>query len=227
MRTRLGLTALAVLMAAFALFYPRADAGAPAPFNAEETFKEAEAAVFYLRALREDGTARAVGTGVVIDAKGTAATAYHVVKSAHSLEAVFENGRTVKGIKTLGYNEHTDAAMLMLPAPGKGEAYSYLPVRVEALNYGEAVFAVGYPLKNTVIITEGIVNNPKASINGRDRVLTSAEIVSGMSGGPLIDRQGRLVGIISGSLRTMNNIHLVIDTSDVQELLDESAAKRK
>lgn len=53
----------------------------------------------------------------------------------------------------------------------------------EKLRHGEAVYALGYPLKNTAIITEGIVNTPAADINGRSRILTSAQVASGMSGG--------------------------------------------
>ncbi len=223
MQKKLLWVGMVIVMLSGVLLFTQADADQAATYDAEDIYKASESAVFYLRALREDGTLRAVGTGVVIDAKGTAATAYHVVKEAGSLEAVFGNGKTVKGIKLAGYDELTDAAILTLPNPKtagvKGEAYAFLPVRDAAVAYGERVFALGYPLKETVIITEGIVNNPAAKINGRSRILTSSQIVSGMSGGPLVDEQGRLAGIISGSLRTMDNIHLVIDMSDVKRLL--------
>lgn len=223
MRGKIWIAGFVLVLLAGIVLFPQADADAPQPNNAAETFEQAEAAVFYLRALRSDGAVRAVGTGVVIDPKGTAATAYHVVKGADRLEAVFEDGRVVTGLRLAGYDELTDAAIVTLPASqagGKnGAGYASLPLRTTKLGFGERVFAIGYPLRNTVIITEGIVNNPKAEINGRDRVLTSAEIVSGMSGGPLVDEKGRLAGIISGSLRTMNNIHLVIDMDDVRGVL--------
>jgi serine protease Do len=228
MQKKLLWVGLVVAMLSGVMLFTQADADPVATYDAEDIYKASESAVFYLRALRDDGTLRAVGTGVVIDAKGTAATAYHVVKEAGSLEAVFGNGKTVKGVKLLGYDELTDAAVLVLPDPKtagiKGAAYVFLPVREAALAYGEHVFALGYPLKETVIITEGIVNNPTAKINGRSRILTSAQIVSGMSGGPLVDEQGRLSGIISGSLRTMDNIHLVVDMGDVRSLLKKTAA---
>lgn len=198
-------------------------ADAPAPYNAEEGYKLAKNATFYLRVLNGDGNASATGTGVILSAGGTAATAYHVVKGADRFEGVLADGTVVSPIKVLSYNELTDAAVIQLPDPKsakvKGGAYPFLSVRKEALDYGEKVFALGYPLKNTPIITEGIVNSPDAMINGRSRVLTSAQIVSGMSGGPLIDEKGQLVGIISGSLRTMDNIHLVVNTNDVRSLL--------
>ncbi|GBG09131.1 serine protease [Paenibacillus agaridevorans] len=227
MRNRLLLIGLSLGLLACMFFYTKAEADAPAPYNAELTFEQAEKSVFYLRALRSDGTVRSVGSGVVIDSKGTAATAYHVVKDADDLEAVFEDGRVVTGIKTKQFDELTDAALLTLPDSWtkQGKSQAYIPVRKAEVKHGERVFALGYPLKNTVIITEGIVNSPNAEINGRERILTSAQIASGMSGGPLVDEKGNLIGIISGSLRTMNNIHLAVDMGDLRILLDKTAKK--
>nr|WP_261807957.1 serine protease [Paenibacillus sp. N3.4] len=168
----------------------------------------------------------------MISPDGIAATAYHVVAEADHLEAIFNDGRMVSSIEVLGRDDQTDAAILKLPAATavarenasfeKKASYNALRVRETAVKHGEKVFAIGYPMKDTPIITEGIINSPKAEINGRDRILTSAQIVGGMSGGPVIDRYGRLAGIVSGSMRTMNNIHLVIPTEQLRNLLPPS-----
>ncbi|MNC45218.1 Serine protease Do-like HtrA [compost metagenome] len=133
------------------------------------------------------------------------------------------DGTVISPVKVTKYDELKDVAVLALPDPAamkvKGNVYPYLNMRKDAVKHGEAVFALGYPLKNTPIITEGIVNSPDAEINGRSRILTSAQVASGMSGGPLIDAHGQLAGIISGSLRTMNNIHLIINMEDLRSLL--------
>ncbi|OMF35792.1 hypothetical protein BK133_10050 [Paenibacillus sp. FSL H8-0548] len=222
---KLAVACLILFLISSIVSYTGAEAETPAVQNAEQIYSKANEAVIYVRALRSDGTVLAVGSGVLISSDGQAATAYHVVKGAELLEAVLSDGSVVKSIKLLKYDELTDAALLKLPerkdAKGKITPYNKLSIRGAAVKYGEKVFAIGYPLRNTPIITEGIVNNPQAEINGRPRILTSAQIASGMSGGPLLDEQGRLAGIISGSLRTMNNIHLVIDTSDLRSLMKE------
>jgi len=199
-----------------------AEADAPVTYNAEDIFEQGGQTVLYIRVLREDDSLKATGTGVVLSPDGLAATAYHVVKGAERIEGMLPDGRVISRIEVLAYDEQTDAAIVRLPAPddGKKGAYAYLPVREPAVRYGENVFAIGYPMANTPIITEGIVNSPRAEVNGRSRILTSAQIASGMSGGPVIDRYGRVAGIISGSLRTMNNIHLVIGMDDIRMLLD-------
>ncbi|WP_165452503.1 S1C family serine protease [Paenibacillus thalictri] len=199
-----------------------------AVYNAEETYERTEGAVFYIRALNGDDTLKAAGTGVMISPDGIAATAFHVIADAERIEAVFNDGRIVSRVEVLGSDELTDAAVLKFPASNTREdeaAVSYanvISLRETAVKHGEKVFAIGYPMKDTPIITEGIVNTPKAEINGRERILTSAQIVSGMSGGPVIDRYGRLAGIVSGSMRTMNNVHLVIPLDQLRSLLPES-----
>lgn len=198
-------------------------ASAPAALNAEDTYVKAERALFYIRVVGNENKANSAGSGIVLSKGGTAVTAYHVVKNAGRIEGIFNDGTVVSPIKVVQYNETTDVAVLELPNPQAAKvkcgAYPFLPVRGDNLRFGEKVFALGYPLKNTPVITEGIVNNPAAVINGRERILTSAQVVSGMSGGPLIDEKGELAGVISGSLRTMDNIHLAADMDDLREVL--------
>ncbi|NOU99811.1 S1 family peptidase [Paenibacillus planticolens] len=229
MKRKIAAIGLLLLMLSCLSFFVRANADEAATYNAEEMYERAQSAVFYLRALNGDNTLKASGTGVMISTDGIAATAYHVIAEADHLEAVFGDGRKVSSIEVLGVDDQTDAAVLKLPAAvgehasHEGKAsYNALRVRGTAVKHGEKVFAIGYPMKDTPIITEGIINSPKAEINGRDRILTSAQIASGMSGGPVIDRYGRLAGIVSGSMRTMNNIHLVIPMEQLRMLLPAS-----
>lgn len=223
-----ALSALALLALSGCLLLANVQAGTPPAefeYNAEQIYALSADSVFYVRALRADGSVRATGTGVVLSPDGAAATAYHVVDDAERIEAVLADGRVVRGVKLAAFDEPSDAAILRLPSPasgsagGKPAAYKPVPLREEPVRFGEAVFAIGYPLSATPIITEGIVNSPSAKINGRPRILASAPIVNGMSGGPLIDARGRLAGIMSGSLRTMSGIHLAIDAQTVALLL--------
>lgn len=192
-----------------------------APLAADDSYRLASGAVFYLRALGPDGTVAATGTGVLLSARGDAATAYHVVKGAAKLEAVLADGRAVSPVKVVRYDERTDVAVLELPAPKAGGGYPFVARRAEKLEHGDSVYAIGYPLKQTPIVTQGIVSSPDAVVSGRSRVLIDAAIASGMSGGPVLDEQGRLAGIISGSLRTMAGIHLAAGMSDLHALLPD------
>lgn len=206
------IAALCLLFTVFSALFLMIPSGAEQPvrYEAEEIYAMSSSSVFYLRNLGEYDTVRSVGTGVMISEDGQALTAYHVVKNTVRLEAVMQDGRTLSGIKVEAYDEKNDVALLSFPTAKEGERFSALPIRSEALKHGEQIFAIGYPLKETPIITQGIVNSPAAMINGRSRALTSAQIVSGMSGGPVVDEEGNVVGIISASIRTMPGIHSII-----------------
>jgi serine protease Do len=192
-------------------------------YEAEEIYTRSSSAIFFVRSLGEYDTIRSVGTGVIISENGYAFTAYHVTKNAIGLEAVLEDGRIIKGVEVVAYDENNDVSLLRIPLETMSEkSFTAMPIRSdEELRHGEHVFAMGYPLKGTPIITEGIINSPDAEINGQSRVLVSTQIVSGMSGGPIVDQEGRVAGIISGSLRTMPGIHLAVDMGAASKLLKE------
>ncbi|MBD2847396.1 trypsin-like peptidase domain-containing protein [Paenibacillus sp. IB182496] len=224
MRQRIGIVLGAIVLLAAGLMLAMQPTGAEEPqqYEAREIYSEAAPAVFYLRNLTADGALRSVGSGVLIEADGTAVTAYHVVKSAERLEAIMADGSLVTGITVTAYDALTDAAVLQFPSRPAGAApYPSVSLRTADAVHGEPVFAIGYPLKETPVITEGIVNAPAAVINGRERVLVSAQIASGMSGGPVLDARGRLAGVVSGSLRTIDGIHLVVGAKQLQAAMSD------
>lgn len=198
------------------------EAGQPNRYDAEEIYAQSHSAVFFVRNLGEYQTLRSVGTGVVVSADGYALTAYHVTKNAVGLEAVFNDGSIIQQIEIVATDEKNDITLLKFPSAAlKKKRLAPLTIRPNVLQQGERIVAIGYPLKGTPIITEGIVNSPDAEINGQVRMLISAPIVSGMSGGPIIDQQGRVAGIISGSVRTMPGIHLAIGTEAILGLIED------
>lgn len=221
MKRRTGFLLLLIVALASLLLMKDTDAQESQPYDAEAVYRDAEAAIFYIRNLTEAGALRSVGTGFLISKTGQAATAYHVVKEAAALEATLADGTVVKGIQVVRFDELTDTALLQLPKPAAGRSYPAIPLRKDSVKHGQRVFAIGYPLKDTPIVTEGIVNAPRANVNSRDRILVSASIVSGMSGGPVLDNYGNLIGIVSGSMRTMPGIHLVAGTEQMAELIKD------
>jgi S1-C subfamily serine protease len=197
-----------------------AEASALSELTAEQIYQADADAVFYLKVYKEDGTLKTVGTGFLIEG-GKALTAYHVIADGASYEAVFDDGKIVRGLKVTAADEDLDAAVLSIQAGGR----QGLELASDEARHGQRTFAMGYPLKGTKIITEGIVNAPSAKVNGENRLLTSAQVASGMSGGPLLDQYGQVVGLISGSFRTMDNIHLCVPVADIRNNLLKEEGK--
>lgn len=184
--------------------------------GAEKAYRDAAPAVFYLKAYRKDGTLKTVGSGF-LTSNGKALTAAHVVEDGVTFEAVFDDG-AVRKVTVLKSDEEADVALLSVTNSGK-RATLTLADDTSPARYGQRSFAIGYPLKDGKIITEGIVNAPAATVNGETRLLTSAQVSSGMSGGPLLSEEGRVIGLISGSFRTMSGIHICVTAEEIRSLL--------
>jgi serine protease Do len=136
-----------------------------------------------------------VGTGFIVDAKGTIVTNYHVVAKADTITVTLSDG-TKMPAKMLGGDEKTDLAVLKvesdkpLPFVSFGDASK---VRV-----GQAVMAVGNPFGLGGTVTTGIVSARGRDIQSGpfdDYIQTDAAINRGNSGGPLFDMDGKVIGI--------------------------------
>ena len=147
------------------------------------------------------GASQAQGSGFVYDTNGHVVTNAHVVENATSIQVRLANGKTYDAT-VLGTDPSTDLAVIDVDAPSS--AFSPLTLAdSSALEVGQEVVAIGSPfgLENTV--TSGIVSALDRSmeapngytINGA--IQTDAAINHGNSGGPLLDLEGRVIGVNS------------------------------
>ena len=138
------------------------------------------------------------GSGFIIDQSGLAITNNHVVTGAALLK-VWIGGDTSKtyNAKVLGVSECSDLAVIDID----GEGFPYLEWHEGPINVGLDVYAAGFPLgEPEFTLTRGIVSKEKAggetSWASVDYVIEhDATINPGNSGGPLLDDQGKAVGI--------------------------------
>lgn len=184
--------------------------------SATETFAASEKAILYIRGYDAAGTLLSTGSGFIVRTDGLALSAAHVVDGMAKMTAILRDGKELS-LTLVSVDKSTDTAVLRLPQ-GK---YDCLTLASKEPAFGAVVRAIGYPAKETVMITEGIVNNPSAVVAEKNRMMVSCEIVSGMSGGPVLDAFGQVVGIVSGSVRTMNGIHLSVRTDAMLAALAE------
>ncbi|MBL4850215.1 MAG: trypsin-like peptidase domain-containing protein [Planctomycetes bacterium] len=139
------------------------------------------------------------GTGFVVRADGIALTNHHVVANAKRVLVRLYDGREVSAV-VVGIDPLTDVAVIRLgPHP---DAIPYVPVEYgddAALEVGDWVLAVGNPFGLDQTVTAGIVSAKGRSRLGvaayEDFIQTDAAINPGNSGGPLLDLEGRVVGM--------------------------------
>ncbi|MCT4638515.1 MAG: S1C family serine protease [Bacteroidales bacterium] len=134
------------------------------------------------------------GSAFLINDEGYILTNYHVVKGNKGLKAKFQMGFELP-VKLLNYDEKADLALLKV----QGSGYKALPIATKEYEVGNEVIAIGTPettsLSNTV--TKGIISGKREAKNGIEYIQTDVSISPGNSGGPLINKKGLVVGIVS------------------------------
>jgi S1-C subfamily serine protease len=146
--------------------------------------------------------ARLLGSGFVIDKSGHVVTNYHVVEGASKVEVGF-SGNAEMPATVVGTDPSTDIAVLRIKR-AEGRALRPLDLgNSDSVNVGDAVVAIGNPFGLERTVTAGIVSAIQREItapNGFaiDRVIqTDAAINHGNSGGPLLNADGKVIGVNS------------------------------
>src|ERR687886_65924 len=144
-------------------------------------------------------TQRALGSGFVFDKAGHIVTNYHVIAGAKSVEVSFSNHDSMKA-RIVGRDPGTDIAVLKVNARSRALAPLTLG-NSDAVRVGDAVVAIGNPFGLDRSVTAGIVSALQREIQAPnsyaiDHVIqTDAAINHGNSGGPLLNADGRVIGV--------------------------------
>ena len=138
---------------------------------------------------------RSLGSGFVISADGDVVTNNHVVKGADKIRVRMATEEEFDA-KLVGSDDKTDIALVHIKAP---HPLPTLPLGdSENLKVGDWVLAIGNPFGLTQTATAGIVSAKGRFLGAGpydDFIQTDASINPGNSGGPLVDQDGRVVGI--------------------------------
>jgi S1-C subfamily serine protease len=183
--------------------------------------------------LPQEGTA--TGSGFVVDEEGFVVTNAHVVEGADSVAVSFEEGGQEVDAEVQGVDTSTDLAVLKVdPADVDGELVPVPLGDSSKVAVGDPVIAIGNPFGYSRTVTTGIVSGVQRRIiapNGftiPDVVQTDASINPGNSGGPLLDANGRVIGINSqiatGGGEGSVGIGFAVPVNTAKELLPDLKA---
>jgi len=161
------------------------------------------------------GHRRGQGSGMVLAADGYVLTNSHVARAAGSLGVRLADGVTLTG-ELVGADDHTDLAVVKVPAR--------LPeplvlAEAQPLSVGQLVVAIGNPLGFERSVSLGVVSalfrslptNAGGLLEGL--IQTDAAVNPGNSGGPLVDAEGRVVGITTAMIAYASGIGFAVPAS--------------
>ncbi|WP_051472281.1 S1C family serine protease [Patulibacter minatonensis] len=142
----------------------------------------------------------ATGSGFVVSSDGYVVTNAHVIDGADSVKVKVGDGDTLPA-KVVGVDQSTDIALLKVSAP---KALSALTLgESDDVQVGDATFAIGNPYGLDRTLTTGVVSALHRSIESPNGyaingvLQTDAAINPGNSGGPLLNAEGRVIGVNS------------------------------
>jgi S1-C subfamily serine protease len=169
-----------------------------------------------------------MGAGFIVDEQGTVVTNAHVVEGAVKISASLFNGAQVEA-ELLAIDSVTDVAILRLPEGG-GDIVPATLGDSDRVRVGHTTLVVGSPFGLGFTLTNGIISGFQPAIDGREApssrlIQTTAAINPGNSGGPLVDSQGRVIGMSKATVLGAQNIAFAIPINVVKQVLEEYREK--
>ncbi len=139
------------------------------------------------------------GSGSVLDKRGHILTNNHVIEGARTISVALPNGKSYKA-EIVGRDPEQDIAVLKIDAPAE-ELYPIPLGTSDNLRVGQRVYTLGNPFGLEGTLTTGIISNlnrtlpSKKGLEMKSIIQTDAAMNPGNSGGPLLDTNGRMVGM--------------------------------
>ena len=161
----------------------------------------------------------AAGSGFVISADGLVATNYHVIEGGDRISVETSTGESFSRVSVVDADQRRDIAVLRLPTRGLS-ALDF--AALESVEVADNVYAMGNPLGLEATFSSGIVSADRI-VDGVQVFQITAPISSGSSGGPVVNKEGEVIGIASALMEGGQNINFVIPIKYVQGLLDIAA----
>lgn len=186
---------------------------------------------------------RSSGTGSIVSAEGLIITNNHVIDDAESVYVALYppggrrelTGEDLHEARVVRFDEVSDLALVKLVKPPAG--LKPLPFGdFGALKVGEEVHAIGHPLGNTWTYTKGVVSQIRDNYRWTDGtgamrsasvIQTQTPISPGNSGGPLIDGNGRMVGVntFGSASAQAQGLNYAVAVTEVEHFLSTSGTR--
>ena len=167
---------------------------------------------------------KGIGSGVVIDDQGSIVTNAHVVDGTAKITVTLHDGRRLPA-ELVGSDPLTDVALIHVALP-KGTAVPAQLGDSDKLDIGQKVLAIGHPFGLGYSFSTGIVSGFGNLMETKQEtvqraVQITAPINPGNSGGPLVDSDGRVIGINATVMMEAQNIGFAIPINTVKAILAE------
>ena len=159
------------------------------------------------------------GSGFLISEDGYIVTNYHVISDSAKLEVIMHDGTKVPA-RIIRFNKEVDLALLKIE---KNNLIPFLIPQEKSAVISREIYVIGTPSAQDLsqTLTKGIISSIRKQANGSTLIQTDASMSPGNSGGPLIDKDGNLLGVVNAKLVGMGveGISFAIHATDITKNL--------
>lgn len=189
----------------------------PALISVEKLVDSVRKSIVVITFSGRDGAREGLGTGFVVGADGLIATNLHVIGEARPISVQTQDGRRHEVTAVHASDRAADLALLRIAAEG------LTPLELadsDSLKQGQPVVAIGNPHGLTHSVVTGVVSGER-EIDGRKMIQLAIPIEPGNSGGPLMDLEGRVHGLLTMKSSVTANLGFAVPSNRLKPLLDK------
>jgi len=187
----------------------------PPPASIETLTERIKQSVVVISHFDRDGKEDGVGAGFVVSSNGLIATSLHVIGEGRPIKIQFADGKSFAPTEIHAWDRKLDLAVVRIPAtnlPALALADS------DSLKQGTAVLAMGNPLGLKHSIVQGVVS-ARRDFDGVEMIQLAIPIEPGNSGGPLLDMEGRVNGLLTMKSAMSANLGFATPANELKPLL--------
>lgn len=166
-----------------------------------------------------DGEISSIGSGFFISKNGFLLTSFHVLEDAYHAVIRTVDGKQYPVVAVLARNKLVDLVKVRVDIPGS----QVTPVVLdrEDPSVADQVFVVGSPMGLEQTVSEGIVSAVREMPAGGKVLQLTAPISRGSSGGPVLNQDGEVIGVVTFQAATGQNLNFAISIAALDVLSDE------
>jgi regulator of sirC expression with transglutaminase-like and TPR domain len=188
---------------------------APRPKTVEQVAEAARKSLAVITFAGRDGKRQGLGTGFVVGADGLIATNLHVIGEARPITVELPHGKRYEVSAIHASDRARDLAVLRI------DARNLVPLELgdsAQLKDGQSIVALGNPLGLTASVVSGVVSAQR-EIEGKPMIQVALPVEPGNSGGPILDLQGRVQGLLTMKSSITANLGFAVPINALKPLL--------
>ena len=183
--------------------------------SAEKLVEMVMPTIVAIRAETPDGVS--AGTGFIVESSGVIVTNLHVIEGARRVVVKLHSGEQYSKVMVASYDEGRDLAVIQIPGV---DLPSLNLGNSDDVKVGATAYAIGNPLGLEESVTKGIVSSVRVGDDGTKIIQTNTAVSPGNSGGPLVNEEGEVIGIVTFKRRRGENLNFAMPVNYARALLE-------